>query len=364
MTEVQIKHQQLKPDRRIVLYAVPHWLMWFFWAYLCLAFTVGTAFLLWQAILWHDWLLLAAIPVVLASAYYFSPSLIATPVTLTAPQKLLNRDYFGIESSHRRILNILTSLPVPRDTTFAVLYINIALGQLQRGMSETAEGNLLEALKYVNEKKKGHRPIAAIGYCNLGCSFFRQMKIENSIESYNHALRIVESMPRFYDAYKVVAYTGLGAAYSRKADFEKAADYYQKCLDITKKDKCKALNKKSLPSVRFYSHSGLALCMLRLGKPVEAQKHYGKIMECIGENLNCGDANSGYIMSELANAFMDGHDLHRAEGILHLAYSWCSNQPMHPESQLVLNSFERYLKLTRRDSEIADMRHWLKLVSS
>lgn len=361
MSEFEIKKQELKPDRRPVLYAIPYWVMWFGWAYMCLLLTGGLGLMAWQAIIWHDWFLLAVIPLFLVAAYYMSSGLIATPVTLTAPMKLLQKDYFGIESSHRKVLKLLQSLPVPKDATFAILYVNIALGQLQRGMSESAESNLMEALKYVNEKKKAHRAIATIAYCNLGCAFFRQMKIEKSIESYNHALHIVESMPRFYDAYKVVAYTGLGSAYTRASNFSKAAEYFQNCLELTQK-KCKALNKKTIPAVKFHAHTGLALCHARAGEQELSRQHYGRMMECLAENINCGDANCGFVLSELANVYMDENDLHRAEGILHLAYNWCSKQPMHPESQLILDSLERYLRLTNRESEIADMRRWIHLV--
>ncbi len=364
MSELQIKNEELKPDKRIILYTLPHALMWFFWAYFIFILTAGTGFMIWEAIIWHDWFQAAMIPLLLVSAYFLSPALIATPVTLAASRKFLKKDYFGIESSHRKVLNLLNALPLPRDTTYAVLYINISLGQLQRGLSEMAECNLLEALKYINEKKKAHRAVAAIAYCNLGCSYFRQMKIEKSVESYNHALHIVGSMPKFYDSYKVVAYTGLGAAYTRARNYCKAAEYYEKCLDITSNDKCKALNKKSLPAVKFYAHTGLANSQLRLGNLEESRKHYGKMMECLGENINCGDANCGFLLAELADAYMDENDLHRAEGILHLAYNWCSQQPMHPESQLVLNCFERYLKMTSREAEIADMKRWIRLIPS
>jgi tetratricopeptide (TPR) repeat protein len=353
---------ELKPDRRKLMVAVPLWLMWINWFLLCVMIGAVIVYSACQLIFCHDYAVLIFLAFVLPAAYILSTSLIALPVTLTAGSKLLRHEYLELEFSHRRVLRLLKRLPVPKDATFAALYVNMALGQMQRGLSKEAEANLQEALKYVKEAKKQDRPLAAIAYCNLGSANFRQSKIQESIDAYTHALKIIDSMPSFYNSYRLVAYNGLGIAHTRGKDFDEAAEYFQKCLDLCQKDKCRAISKKSMPLVKFAAHGGMALAWIARGNRSAADASYERMLDCVRENPNCGDANSAYVLSELALGYLQAGDSNRCEQILQLTYGWCTRQPMHPESQNVLDAFEKLLQQTGRADEIADMRGWLRLV--
>jgi tetratricopeptide (TPR) repeat protein len=364
LTKIISSSNELKPDRRKILFVLPEWILWVNWILLCLCIAFSLIVGSCDVLIWHDYSMLVLWLVLVPCTYMLSTSLIALPVTLTAGNRLLRREYLELERSHRLLLKVLQKLPVPRDTTFAAVHVNIAVGQMQRGLSESAETHLLQAAKYVKEKKTSHRPLAVIIYCNLGCALFRQFKIQQAIASYNHAVAIIDSMPKFYDSYRIIAYTGLGAASTRDRDYVQAAEYYSKCLDICRNDRCKAINKRSLAFVGFAANAGLALAHLRLGNKKACDDCYGRMMESVAENANCGDANNAYVLSELASAYLEAGDFADCEKILQLAYDWCARQPVHPESQLVLSAYERLLKQTGRENEVADMRRWLRVTTN
>ncbi len=354
--------KKLEKGKGQVLFAVPAWCWVLCWAIFLLAFLATVGLCLYEVALSQNFWMLIPLVILLVFGRQLSSALIAAPVTASASGKLMRREYLELEKSHRKMLRLLNALPVPKDSTFAALYINIALGQMQRGLSEQAEASLLEGMNYLNTEKKAYRPMAAVMYCNLGCARFRQDKISESLEAYQKALELVEAMPDFYASYKIIAFTGLGIAYSRACDYEKAKGYFQACIDYCASEKIKAINKRSIPNVTFAAGMGLALAYARLKELKRSYGFYDKSMNIYARNNDCGDANCGYILSELAKVYLENGDMSRAETICQLAYKWCSQQPIHPESLMLLSVYEELLRNTRRESEVADMRRWLRLM--
>jgi hypothetical protein len=52
-----------------------------------------------------------------------------------------------------------------------------------------------------------------------------------------------------------------------------------------------------------------------------------------------------------------------AERLLNLGYTISQDTPFHPDAKQLLNYFEKLLLLTDRQSEVGDMRSWLRPVN-
>jgi tetratricopeptide (TPR) repeat protein len=69
-------------------------------------------------------------------------------------------------------------------------------------------------------------------------------------------------------------------------------------------------------------------------------------------------------INRLAEGYITRESFKRAEQLLEISYQIASELPFHPDSQNTLTGYEKLLRLTDRQNEIADMRSYLKLIET
>ena len=67
-------------------------------------------------------------------------------------------------------------------------------------------------------------------------------------------------------------------------------------------------------------------------------------------------------MTRLTDELIARSEFKRAEPLLELAYSMAGQCPDHPNSLLVMGSYAQLLRLTDRQSELADLKSWIRPV--
>lgn len=297
----------------------------------------------------------------------FGGHYISIPMTIYLNQKYRQKRYSELEVAHAKALKLLRKLPFRKTLDLPILTSNLALLRLCQGNYENAESLFRDAVTFISKETVVKDSFsAAILINNLGCAC---MRLGNYVEAEVHANRALEilALPKNKN-YRLVAslpYSLIGAVHTKLEEYDTALENFKEAFRIYENEKAPAGTiMTSFTQGRTQVRLWTAYVHAKLGKLEESENDCDLAFTLIQQDATAINTLTIEILYMLANEYMNAKLYERAERVLGLAYSQCVESPFHPDAKLVLNYYEKLLLLTDRQSEVADMRAWLRPVDS
>ena len=304
---------------------------------------------------------------VLTSLWYFGSSYISLPLALYFHEKYRSeRNYAQLDLVHRRALKVLSKLPVRRTRAVAISTSNLGLLRLCQGYYDSAETIFAQAADYVKKDRVLSKTVTAvIVYNNLAIAKTRAKNYFAADEIAHQALAIAESpkIRKRYPIFSCAPHAALAAILMRLNEFEAALAEYTLAMDICENSPV-PIGYPTGPFDQFKTHIylGLAIVTIKLGRRSESVEWYKRFCEMAESDHTLLNTLSLENMSTLANDYMNVELFDMAENLLGHGYAISQAMPFHPDARQLLNYFEKLLLLTERQSEVSDMRSWLRPV--
>lgn len=284
---------------------------------------------------------------------------------------------------HRKALKALKKMPFSRHISVAVSISNLGILRLCQGDYEGAASLFSDASDYLDQFRK-HRKLTAGGLRllwmdiilqnNLASAYIRSGKL---IEAELIASRSLEtaqeaSFQKKYKMLEAAPLSVIGAVHTRLALSDSAADarlalsesaleHFKKALEIFENEPVpKPFNAGTFQQAKYHCCIGAAIVSIRLERKAESLAWYEKSVQLARRDLSQLNVLALEGLYILANEYMNNKIFDIAEELLDLAYKIAHDHPFHPDSKQVLNYYEKLLLLTNRQSEVQDMRSWLR----
>jgi tetratricopeptide (TPR) repeat protein len=250
----------------------------------------------------------------------------------------------------------------------AITASNLGLLQLCLGEYENAESSFDQSAGFVKKTRWLKRSFRAIViYNNLAIS---QMRLNNYFDAEataRQALEIAESprAQRWYRLFAAAPLTVLGAIHLRLGELESAVEEFQRALQICESSPTPRRfpnAKNQFAQCQLSIFLGLAIATIRLGKDDESQQWCTRALSVMAANRSLVSTLTLENLTMLANEFMNKKLFSEAECLLDFAYMIGRNHPFHPDAKQLLNYYEKLLLLTDRQSDVNDMRSWVRHV--
>jgi tetratricopeptide (TPR) repeat protein len=301
------------------------------------------------------------------SLWAFGGHYISIPMTIYLNQKYKQKRYSELEVAHAKALKLVRSLPFRKTWDLPILTSNLALLRLCQGNYENARNLFGEAVTFIaKESMVKDTYSAAILINNLGCA---EMRLGNYVQAEVHANRALEilALPK-NKQYRLIAalpYALIGAVHAKLEEYDTSLEHFDEAAKIYQNEKPPAGTiTTSFMQGRTQMLLWTAYVHAKLGEMDESENDCDLAFSLIQQDSTAINTLTIEILYSLANEYMNAKHYERAERLLGLAYSQCVESPFHPDAKLVLNYYEKLLLLTDRQSEVADMRAWLRPIDS
>lgn len=306
------------------------------------------------------WLVLFA-----TSVWSLGASYISIPMTMYLNKKYAEKRYSELDIAHSRAIKLLTQLPLRKTFDIPVMMSNLALMRLCQGNYESAEELFRKAYEYISQDKRLRQTYAAaVLLNNLGCACMRRGNLVEAEVHATNAIELLESPKnKMWKVLRALPNTLIGVVHAKLAEFDTAEEHLNKALEIYTTEKAPAGTiTTSLAQGRTQIELWLSYTYIKQGKGDEAKRHCDTGLALFDNDPASVNTLTIEVLYMLANEFMNVKDFERAEKLLEIAYGICLESPFHPDAKPLLNYFEKLLLLTDRQSEVADMRAWLRHV--
>jgi tetratricopeptide (TPR) repeat protein len=299
------------------------------------------------------------------SVWALGASFISIPLVMHLNKKYGEKKYGELDVAHSRALKLVTRLPCRKTVDLPVLMSNLALMRLCQGNYESAEQLFRKATEYIAAEPRLNSTFAAgILEHNLGSAC---MRLGNLAEAEVHANKSIEifelSKNRRWRIGLGLPNLLLGALHAKFGEYDVAEEHLETARHISETEKLPAGTIfTSFAQSKNQMFLWLSYVEIKQEKVAEAEASCDAAVELIAKDPSGANTLTLEILLMLANEFMNIKQFERAERLLEIAYAIGSDWPYHPDAKQVLNYFEKLLLLTDRQSEVADMRNWLRHV--
>lgn len=299
------------------------------------------------------------------SAWAMGASFVSIPLVMHLNSKYSEKKYGEIDYAHSRALKLVMQLPCRKSADVPVLMSNLALMRLCQGNYESAEDLFRQAVEYIGKDKRLNSTFAAaILMNNLGCACFRRGNLAEAEICADKAIEIFElSRNKSWRIGLSLPYLLKGAVHAKFGEFDTAEQNLREAHKVLNTERMPA---GSVETSFQQSKNQLLLWMsyvlVKSEKREEAELMCDQAVKSVASDTAGANTLTLEALLLLANEFMNLRDFVRAEQLLEIAYSIGAESPYHPDSKQTLNYFEKLLLLTDRQSEVADMRNWLRHV--
>jgi tetratricopeptide (TPR) repeat protein len=280
-------------------------------------------------------------------------------------KKYGEKRYGELDVAHSRALKLVMQLPCRKSVDVPVLMSNLALMRLCQGNYESAEQLFRKATEYIDKEPRLNSTFAAaILTNNLGSACYRLGNLAEAEVHANKAMQIFElNKNRSWRIGLGLPHLLLGAIHAKFGEFDTAQEHLERAKYISETEKLPA---GSIFTSFAQSQNQLSLWLsyvhLKQSARAEAEQFCDEAIQRIAKDPSGANTLSLEVLLMLANEFMNTKDFGRAEKLLDIAYAIASDWPQHPDGKQTLSYYEKLLLLTDRQSEVADMRNWLRHV--
>jgi len=300
-------------------------------------------------------------------AWLYTTPLVTNLLYIPMHNHLYDRDHGRVEAAFSRAIGILKRLPVYKGPYIPGLLSNLGVARLKQGHYESAESLFRDALQqaqmfHKHRGGKGWIPSLAVLHNNLAVSCVRQ---NNHVEAELIVERGIELVTKAnntrFESYLAPLYLVTGVIRSDLGELAEAEEPILKAIDFGQRPSKPWGMAPYSKTFDLQCNLQLALLYARRGDFAKADPICDHIL---GQHLAPFSTLSLRPLNSLAGEYLDQEAYSRSERLLEIAYAIARDCPFHPDSKKTLLCFEKHLKLTDRQGEIADMRSWLRPVTS
>jgi tetratricopeptide (TPR) repeat protein len=307
--------------------------------------------------IWSNALLL------ILSVYMFTANLISIPLNLHLNYYYGRGRYPQVALVHKRVLKLLERLPVYKGANLATIYSNIGVMQLAQGYTDSAETMFHRAAAVIEKSRRlKSTAMALVIYHNLAAVYIRQKKFDVAQRYAGKAQEIADKLKR-NKILKAMPLAVSAALKLRLDQLEEAQTDYLKGLKVLESERpTVALIPGSMLKALVHTHIGLAIIAAKRNRLDESQRHFNQVLEYYDQASDSINTMAIESLNLLADEYTFQGSSAYAEKVLELAYCLGRDYPFHPDAQTTLRLYEHLLSSTGRQSEVADLRSWLRHV--
>ncbi len=326
---------------------------------------------IWSTFAIHQWFI-AAFGIFMFSVNFWllTPILAGFWLNNYFDRHVLTGDYHRIDLAYTKTVGILHKLPVQKSLFTATIASQLGVVKLFLGDYDSAEILFREALAVAKSNWCPKR-WQSVFYCNIGAmSCSRKNYVEAELY-FEQALEFLQKNARTGTAFlSAYPHLGIGMVRLDLDELASAEEHLLKSLELL--DQAKMPTEITLLSVdRTISYCNLLLALVYARKNELPRSRSccdqfferDLVFQSISKETTAIEATKISRLTLLAEEYLK-HGWHeRSERLLEIAYSLARECPFHPDAAPMLACFEKVLIATNRQSDISDMRRYLRPVN-
>lgn len=296
--------------------------------------------------------------------WYFAGGIIETALCCYLATEIGRGNFGKIERAFSRALFVWKKLPLRKYDGYIRTLTNQALMRMVLGDYDKAEMLMKEALQLLdNHKRLQKTDLAAILTNNLASLLLRKGELVEGESYAQRSLLIYQSGKGRSPNASAFPKANLGWIRLQQNRLHEAEQYLTEALDLSKPGK---LPMTILPLSGQYTRMNclfnLAITLYKQDKTSEARAICEDLQRTLDEDRASVTVTALQSLSRLANVLIERKDFDRAEKLLEHSYFLAGRFPDHPDAMGVLQSYAELLALTDRQSEITDLKSWVRPV--
>ncbi|PWT95993.1 MAG: hypothetical protein C5B53_10485 [Candidatus Melainabacteria bacterium] len=278
---------------------------------------------------------------------------------------LHDRNYGLVETAFSRAIIVLNRLPVYKASYIPGLLSNLGLARLAQGHYQSAESLFRDALSQaegLSARSRSKRWLASLCvlYNNLAVACLR---LGNYVEAdllLERGMKLLENEKnQRYRFYLAPLQLAASVVHSELGELPAAEEHLHKAQEVLRQTPRPSSISPSARLLDVQCDIQQALIHARRGDFAKADPICDHILQQESALFSTMSLKSFKL---LATEYMNHQGYDRSEALLESAYAIARDHPFHPDSQELLSCFEKQLQLTDRQSEVKDMRSWLRPV--
>lgn len=326
----------------------------------------GTTQLIFLAVwlAFSSWLIIDAVlnptALVFNMAYFVFFNIVALPTAVGSILSLQlmkcqeTGNYVSIEKSYTRLQKHLPWLFAFNKNVASANYCNLGTARLLQGNYDSAEQAYDKAVAAAGKNKKLlTKPFMGVLYNNLAVCLMVQGRLEEAEHIALNAVGLAQQKSaKKWGAVQGLPLCTLGSILIMQNRLDEARERLDEASPYV-------LNDPGRGHIRAGYYMTKALLDARQGQIDASLASFKELMEIKESNPHCISPLTIMPLYLLANEYMNAKRFPAAEQALHTAYSIAKQIPVHPVSIRLRSFCEKYLLLTNRQDEVADMHSWL-----
>jgi tetratricopeptide (TPR) repeat protein len=254
-----------------------------------------------------------------------------------------------------------------------LIFFEVGLGAVCMGRADYDEAeelffNCVERVRKILKSRIVRRkwlyyPNMAVLLCHLSRAYSSQDRFEEAERAAMEGLEFARNIGRYsYARVEVFPLFALAYTHLRSGELEKAEKEYNQVIQLNASTKAPPSYGNSVfAPIMQGCRVGLATIAIKKGDAEASKIYWHEYLGMVHENAAALSPSFLRSFNLLANDYMNAKLYDQAEDVIDFAYALAKQYFDHPDAQETLNYFEKLLLLTDRQSEIAEMRAWLRL---
>jgi tetratricopeptide (TPR) repeat protein len=270
-----------------------------------------------------------------------------------------------------RAMAILSRWPLVRGTDMS--FFEVGLGAVCMGRADYSQAESLFASaveryrRYMTKHGARYKSrltpnmVVLLSHFSRACA--AQGKHDQSELAANEALELARTIrKKAYARIELFAVSALGYSHLRSGALEQAESEYNQVLQLyAETPEIPTYGSTVFAPILTAATLGLAIIAIKQGKTEASLQHWTSCVERIMQASTPTSPTFLRGLNLLANEYMNNKLFAEAENVLDIAYSVALHHFDHPDAKETLNYFEKLLLLTGRQTDVGDMRAWLRL---
>ncbi len=221
--------------------------------------------------------------------------------------------------------------------------------------------------KYITRSRKAYKtrfyPNMVVILSHLSRAYSAQGKFEEAERAAGEALEFARSTGRIKMArMEVFPLYSMAFSHLRSGALEEAEKEYKMVIKVNAETKpLPTYGSNSLAPILMACRIGLAIIAIEKGNARVSQAYWDEFVEMANQSMAPISPSFLCSFNILANQYINAKQFEESEAVLDFAYSIARQYFDHPDAIEMLNYYEKLLRLTGRESEVKDLRAWLRL---
>jgi len=271
-------------------------------------------------------------------------------------------------------MRVLKYLPLGQQAELSFYEIGLGAVCMSRAEYEEAEQLFSRALERnrnsMNRARKSYKtryyPNMAVILSHLSRSYSAQGKFEQADRAASEALEFARSTGRIhYARMEIFPLYSMAFSHLRSGAIDEAEKEYNLVIKVNAETKpLPTYGSNALAPILMACRIGLAIIAIKKGNIQASHSYWDEFVEMANNSAVPTSPSFLNSFNLLANELINAKQFKEAEAVLDFAYSNARRYFDHPDAIEMLNYYEKLMLLTGRQSEVKDMRAWLRLTGA